>query len=256
MTSPVAAVRSLAVMIPLLGWLMLGGLYQRVVLYPAVFLWPRRRPALTSPFFRAMCRGITALLRLGGARLRRCGVVPTDGPVLVLMNHQSVLDIVTVGLMSDPYVPLFVTRKRYAYGLPCISPHLRLMGCPVIDPDDWRRALTVFREAGRALHHGLLVFPEGHRTKDGTIGPFKTAGLLAVLRERRLPVYLLVTDGFCATRRFVDFLFGVGEIRGETEVLGPFSPPAEADALPAFLAALRETMVGHLGVMRGRHAAA
>jgi hypothetical protein len=72
-----------------------------------------------------------------------------------------------------------------------------------------------------------------------------------------MPVYLIVTDGFWAARRLLDFVLGVGKIRGETEVLGPFEPPGEdTDALPGFVESLRETMIAHLAQMRGRRSAA
>ena len=83
--------------------------------------------------------------------------------------------------------------------------------------------------------HGILVFPEGHRTRDGEIQPFHTAGLEIMLRERPLPVYVVVTDGFWTCRRFVDFLWNMDRIDGRTEVLGPFDPPADGEyaAVPA-----------------------
>jgi 1-acyl-sn-glycerol-3-phosphate acyltransferase len=255
-SSALSALRSGLAVLVLLAWMVLGGLYQRLVVYPLVHLWPRRRDALTSRYFRGMSHGILFCMRLGGATLRRSGTVATASPVLVLMNHQSLLDIPTAGLMSWPLVPLFVTRKRYHYGVPAVSPCLRLMGCPVIDPADRRGSLRTMKQAARALEHGMLVFAEGHRTLDGEVQPFQAAGVLTVLRERPMPVCLVVTDGFWSARRLVDFVFGVGKIRGETEVVGLFEPPADTDALPAFVERLRETMVEHLAHMRRRRAAA
>ena len=96
-----AALRSGFSVLVLLAWMVLGGAYQRLVVYPAVFLFPKRRGRLTSAFFRGMSHGILFCMRLGGATLRRSGTVCTASPVLVLMNHQSLLDIPTVGLMSS-----------------------------------------------------------------------------------------------------------------------------------------------------------
>lgn len=248
--------RSLLATVSLMLWMVVGGLYQRLVVYPAVFFFPRRRTALTSRYFKGMSHGILALMRAGGAKLRRTGTIPTHEPVLVLMNHQSLLDIPTAGLMSQPYVPLFVTRKRYHYGVPAVSPCLRLMGCPVVDPRDRKAALRAVRDAARTLEHGMLIFPEGHRTRDGEIGEWKTAGILTVLRERRMPVYVVVTDGFWAARRFADFMMGVTGIRGQTVVLGPFLPPDDDAALGAFVAGLRDTMAAQLAGMRRNHVAA
>jgi 1-acyl-sn-glycerol-3-phosphate acyltransferase len=247
-----SALRSALSVLALLAFMVLGGLYQRLVVYPVVYLRPRWRSRVTSRYFRGMSHGILFCMRMGGATLRRSGTVPTASPVLVLMNHQSLLDIPTVGLMSWPLVPWFVTRNRYHYGVPAVSPCLRLMGCPVIDPNDPRGSLRTMKKAARALEHGMLIFAEGHRTLDGEIQPFQTAGVLTVLRERRLPVYVVVTDGFWSARRLVDFVLGVANIKGETEVLGLFEPPADADALPAFVESLHEAMVAHLALMRGR----
>ena len=236
--------------------MVVGGAYQRLVVYPLLFLRPSRRLAITSTYFRGMSHGILFCMRLGGATLRRTGTVSTAAPALVLMNHQSLLDIPTAGLMSEPLVPWFVTRKRYHYGVPAVSPCLRLMGCPVIEPRDRRQSLKTMIRAARELEHGMLIFAEGHRSRDGEVQPFQMAGILAVLRERRLPVHVIVTDGFWQARRLVDFVLGVGKIRGETEVVGTFEPPADADALPAFVESLRERMVAHLAAMRGRRGAA
>ncbi len=249
-TSVLAAIRSGFGVVVLLVWMVLGGTYQRLVVYPLVFLWPKRRPLLTSRYFRGMSHGILLCMRLGGARLRRSGMVSTASPVLVIMNHQSLLDIPTVGLMCSPLVPLFVTRKRYHYGIPAVSPCLRLMGCPVIQPRDRTASLRTMRGAARDLEHGMLVFAEGHRSRDGEVQPFQTAGVLTVLRERRMPVCVVVTDGFWSTRRLIDSVFGLGRIRGETEVVGVFEPPADDAALTAFLGQLRETMIEHLALMR------
>jgi 1-acyl-sn-glycerol-3-phosphate acyltransferase len=250
--SVLAAVRSALSVVVLFAWMVVGGAYQRLVVYPLVFLFPGRRSQLTSAYFRGMSHGILLCMRLGGATLRRSGTVSTASPVLIVMNHQSLLDIPTAGLMCSPRVPWFVTRRRYQYGIPSVSPCLRLMGCPVIEPRQREASLRKMRDAARVLQHGMLVFAEGHRSRDGEVQPFQKAGLLAVLRERRMPVCLVVTDGFWSARRLVDSALGIGKIRGETEVVGVYEPPADDAALPAFVDQLRQTMIAHLALMRRR----
>jgi hypothetical protein len=68
-----------------------------------------------------------------------------------------------------------------------------------------------------------------------------------------MPVYLAVTDGLWVNRRLVDFVFNVHAMRGVTEILGPFDPPEDPAALPAFIDGLRDTIVGHLAQMRQRN---
>src|SRR5262245_18251369 len=196
---------------------------------------------------RAMSGSIVALLRMGGARFRRTGQVPTGAPALILMTHQSLTDISTVVLMGSPYAPAFVTRERYARGIPVVSLCMRLIGCPIVDPErSPKRALKAIQRGAREETHGLLIFPEGHRTRDGEIGPFQAGGVEAALRARRMPVYLVVTDGFWACRRLVDFALNIHRLQGRTEVLGPFTPPESASGDSAFLSELRGTMAAHL----------
>ena len=66
-------------------------------------------------------------------------------------------------------------------------------------------------------------------------------------------MYLAVSDGLWITRRLVDFVFNVHKMRGVTELLGPFAPPDDPAAIPAFIDGLRDTMVGHLAQMRQRN---
>jgi 1-acyl-sn-glycerol-3-phosphate acyltransferase len=120
--------------------------------------------------------------------------------------------------MARPWVPAFVARRRYA-----------------------------------SLEHGILIFPEGHRTLDGEVRPFRTSGLIAMLTTRRMPVYLAVTDGLWVNRTLADVVFNVHRMRGVTEILGPFAPPADAVAIPGFVDSLRDIIVGHLAQMRQRN---
>ncbi len=250
-SSAVARLRGLLALTCVLVFMVAGALWQRLFVWPLAYALPGRRRALVSSYMRGMSAVIFALFELGGARFERRGRVPTGEPCLLLMNHQSLLDITTVVLMCAPYVPVFVTRRRYAWGVPAVSPCLRLLGCPLIDPKrDARGAAATIAAAFAREPHGLVIFPEGHRTRDGSIGAFKASGTEAALRLRRTPVYLVVTDGFWRARRLADFVFHAADLQGRTEVLGPFEPPTEDGGLPAFIQGLRATMVARLEELR------
>lgn len=251
-SGPLARARGVLALALVLIFMVLGAVWQRLIVWPLAYLLPARRRALVSSYMRGMSTVIFKLFELGGARFERRGRVPTDEPCLLLMNHQSLLDITTMVLMSTPYVPVFVTRRRYAYGVPAVSPCLRLLGCPLIDPRrDARGAAATIAEAFAREAHGLVIFPEGHRSRDGSIGPFKASGTEAALRLRRTPVYLIVTDGFWRARTLGDFVFHAADLQGVTEVLGPFEPPADAQRLPEFIKGLRAAMAAHLEALRG-----
>lgn len=227
-----------------------------LVVLPLGLLWKSRRRAIVSAFMKHMSRGILFLFELGGARFVRRGRIPTDHAALTLMNHQSQVDICNATLMGSPYAPVFVPRARYTrWYIPLVAPSIYLLECPVVDPKrDAKGAVEAMRRAALEQQHGLLIFPEGHRSLDGEVRPFKAAGTLAVLTARRLPVYLVVTDGLWAGRRLMDFLKAVPHLHGEAEVLGPFDPPAAEEELPAFLEQARSRIIHHLREMRQRRA--
>ncbi len=221
---------------------------------PVATLWRGGRRGLVSWFMRWMSWGILGLFKLGGARFDLRGVIPTAGPSLILMNHQSQLDIPIATLMARPYCPAYVPRRLYTrWFIPLVAPSIWLLECPVVDPRrDARGAVEAMRESAARQPHGLVVFPEGHRSVDGEIRPFRAAGTIASLAARRVPVHLVVLDGLWEGRRFVDFLANVPKLRGEVEVLGPFRPPEAEAELPAFVEDCRSRMVHHLREMRER----
>jgi hypothetical protein len=70
-----------------------------------------------------------------------------------------------------------------------------------------------------------------------------------------MPVYLVLNEGVWRVRRFSDLLFRVHLIDAQSEVIGPFEPPAGAALLPEFIDGLRATLVARLGEIRGTGAA-
>jgi 1-acyl-sn-glycerol-3-phosphate acyltransferase len=141
----------------------------RISVYPLVLplgalLRPWRRH-IVSAYMKTMCWGILTLFKVGGARFERRGTVPTGEPCVILMNHQSLLDIVTTTLMGHPFVPAFVPRRRYArWYIPLVGASSSNVGR---DPKRDRRRRTI-RRAGLTHKHGILIFPEEHRASTAT----------------------------------------------------------------------------------------
>jgi 1-acyl-sn-glycerol-3-phosphate acyltransferase len=230
----------------------LGSIVLRLAVIPTIWLLPRIRYPLTSVYFKTMSRGIFACLTVGGARFRRRGFLPTDTPIAIIANHQALTDILQVSLLGRPRAPAYVSRTRYARWVPLVSATIRLLRCPLVDPKlDPRGAREAIRHGARTLPHGLLIFPEGHRSRDGRVGRFRTTGLEAMLRERRVPVYLVVNEGVWRVRAFFDLLYRTHLIDARSEVLGPFEIPENPDAIPGFIEGCRDRIIRHQAEMRG-----
>jgi 1-acyl-sn-glycerol-3-phosphate acyltransferase len=237
-------------------WFVFGSLVLRLLVVPASFLLPARQYDLIGLYMKMMSAGILLLLRAGGARVRRVGRVRNrDGAVFVVASHQSLTDILQITLLAER-VPAFVTRARYRRFIPLVSTSIRMLDSPLVDPKrDPVGAIERIR-AGAALPHGVAIFPEGHRSRDGRIRPFRTAGIEALLSARRRPVYLVMNDGVWRVARFTDLLFRVHLIDAYSEVMGPFEPPADPAEWPAFVKGLRARLAARLEEHRREEPAA
>ena len=174
-------------------------------------------------------------------------VVPTKPGVLVVMNHQSLLDIpLVVQTVADGGYPRIVTRQRYARWIPLISHMVRLYRYPVVNPsgtkEEIRRSLEQIGELARESDVPLAVFPEGSRTKDGEIARFKRGALATILTTRSWTVYVFVADGFWRAAKYKDFLHNVRGVRGKVAHVGVFEwTDPGADPEPFIASRIDET---------------
>jgi 1-acyl-sn-glycerol-3-phosphate acyltransferase len=126
-----------------------------------------------------------------------------------------------------------------------------MQGCPIVDPKrDPEGSVEAIRRGARELPNGIIIFPEGHRSRDGQLLPFRATGMLSVLAERTTPVYLVLNDGVWRVARLSDLLFRVHLIDAYSEVLGPFEAPRDPDERPAFVRTLRDMLTARLDERR------
>ncbi len=231
-------------------------LVQRVVVYPAARMLSKYRASILGRWHRLQCRALFMILRVvGGASIPRPGRVPGGPGVLILMNHQSLLDIPMVIASVDGVFPRIVTRQRYARWIPVISQTIRALEYPVVNPGagagTLRRHLEELERVARTSDSPLVLFPEGTRTRNGKIGRFQTSGLERILRARNWRVYVLVSDGYWRHAKLAHFLGGMQEIEGHLSVLGPFEWKDPAADPEDFIARMRKLMVDELARVRG-----
>jgi 1-acyl-sn-glycerol-3-phosphate acyltransferase len=104
-------------------------------------------------------------------------------PFVYVVNHQSILDILVLGgvLPHD----FKWAAKRSLMNIPFLGWHLRLAGhVPVDRRAGSRAAAEVVRRFEDVLKQGkpLALFPEGTRSEDGVVRPFKNGAFYAALR--------------------------------------------------------------------------
>lgn len=111
--------------------------------------------------------------------------VPREGPALLLINHQSYLDPILVGLPLDR--PVSMVARKNLYQIPLFGRLLKGLYGLEIDRDS--PGTAVIREIVRRLDHGFLIaiFPEGTRSSGTQLGPIKP-GFVSILRRANVPI--------------------------------------------------------------------
>jgi 1-acyl-sn-glycerol-3-phosphate acyltransferase len=131
-----------------------------------------------------------------GARLRVEGAERVDWsrPQVLVANHASMIDI--PALFRAVPVPLRFVLKREIAGVPFVGWYARMMGMAFIDRGNARDAKRTLGEAAEKLRGAatFAAFPEGTRSKDGTVGPFK-GGALQLAIEAGVPVLPVAIEG-------------------------------------------------------------
>jgi 1-acyl-sn-glycerol-3-phosphate acyltransferase len=253
--SPLRAVRSLTfIVLYSLYVLLVMGAGQRLLIWPLITILPNRRRAIMRWWLRFNARATFALARgVGGLRLTISGEIPPE-PVVVIMNHQSVLDIPLGVLMTPGPYPIIPTRDRYARKIPGISPLARLARFPFLSQgrSATREELLALKDAADSVAAGdnsLLIYPEGHRTHHGEVAPFMKSGLALILPRANRPVYCIVADGMWHARTFWDAALRFAGLRVAVRVLGPFAPPSRGGT-DAFLDDMRNRMIEAIEELR------
>ncbi|HET6230063.1 MAG TPA: lysophospholipid acyltransferase family protein [Longimicrobiaceae bacterium] len=239
-----------------IGWLAtVMGAGQRLVIWPLVTLAPSRRTATMARWFHFNASAVMSIARVvAGVRVRVRGRI-APGACVVVMNHQSVLDVPLLYVLGADPLPVIPTRDRYRRGIPGISPLLRLAKFPLITQkrETAQQDLAAIAQAAEAVARGeasIAIYPEGHRTRDGEIGPFMPRGLTSILARAKRPVYCVVADGMWGARTMADAARQMAGAHVEAVVLGPFQPPEREEELGAFIEQLRGRMVAALADIR------
>lgn len=115
------------------------------------------------------------------------GRIP-KGPAVFAANHESAFDINVLFLALKRNSLRFVAKKEL-FDIPVFGWYLNLAGYIKVDRRNRKQAFDSLKLAGAKVRAGtsLIVFPEGTRSKDGRVHPFKK-GPFVLAREANVPV--------------------------------------------------------------------
>ncbi len=115
-------------------------------------------------------------------------------PAIFVGNHSSLLDPPLV-IANLPSRPVFLVKKELAY-VPVLGWIIWLAGFIFIDRSSRKSSVASLKNAAQRIREGqsLAAFPEGTRSRDGRLLPFKK-GAFALALESGVPVVPLGIRG-------------------------------------------------------------
>lgn len=165
-------------------------------------------------------------------KLKQAIKLPTNRPILFVSNHQSTFDIPGLIYYFRKHHGKFVSKIELSKAhIPSISFNLKYGGAANIDRKDSEQSK---REIGRLAKNmrnknwSAFIFPEGTRSKDGIMKPFKVGGIetfvnlvpdLLIVPVAITGSYELVRKGYFPLKPFTTIKW---------EVLNPIEPKGKS----------------------------
>ena len=142
-------------------------------------IWAR---TTAKPFFKTIVTGNEEVKKLNGA------------PAIFVANHLSWLDTYAIFHIDD--LPLRIVLKRELLWIPVVGWVMSLIGHIPFNRKDKRSGRGVIDHCKNLLHSGVSVFffPEGTRSKDGSLGKFKY-GAFNLAVDTRVPIVPITIRG-------------------------------------------------------------
>lgn len=140
-----------------------------------------------------------SLLLVSGVRVVVEGLehIASGGSYVFASNHLSYMD--TPVVLSNIPVQFRFLAKRGLFKIPFLGTHLSQAGHVPVPREDPRASVKTMQTAAEAIRSrgaSMLIFPEGGRSHDGTLGSFKEGAAYIAIRAGApiVPVALIGTN--------------------------------------------------------------
>jgi 1-acyl-sn-glycerol-3-phosphate acyltransferase len=190
---------------------------------------------------RLWCR---LLCKLNGVRVEIDGQenILTDRPQIFVSNHQGYFDIFTL----SGYLPVQIrwVAKSSLFMIPFLGGAMKASGYIPVERGNRKQAYEAFNKTLEKIREGcsLIIFPEGTRSEDGTIGPFKKGSNLIASRSKS-PMVPITIIGSRDIIKKGSASITPGPIR--VIISSPIEPSSKKKENEALLQSVRETIISH-----------
>jgi len=158
-------------LISIYAWV-IGGLYFLTICFVCIFLSYFVPQKALDPWIKRMLKGLFKII-LVRVRVEGYEKIDPEKNYLFMSNHVSLFDIPLLGA----YIPTFVrgVEAKRQFKWPIYGWVIRRIGNIPIDRKNIHSSIRSMRKTEKLLRKGrsIVVLPEGHRTLDGKLRPFK-----------------------------------------------------------------------------------
>ncbi len=198
-----------------------------------------RRTNLVTRHWHVVLTELT--LRLLRSKLEVRGTVP-PGRYIVVSNHQSTADIAILPWALRTLNVKFVAKEELGRGIPTVSMALKHWGSVLISRQATRDDVARIKAMARGLADwdaSVVVFPEGTRSRDGRLLPYKPGAVRIVAKEAPLPLLPVAIDGTHVAPDLAGFARRMPKARGTVTIGPPVSPESWTGRLEAAVEDIR-----------------
>lgn len=199
----------------------------------------RRQHWCAQVWARMISRTVGARVHLHGAEHIRPGE-----SYVFLSSHQSYMDI--PAMLGYLPAQLRIAAKKEVFSIPFLGWHMRRAGHISIDRSSPTEAVASLQRAANGICGGICAFlyPEGTRSRDGSLQPFKKGGFKLAM-QAGVPIIPLTIIG---TRQLLprdSFIFRPGPVEMYADPPIPTAGLMDQDLEP-LMQTIREAMLKHI----------
>jgi 1-acyl-sn-glycerol-3-phosphate acyltransferase len=120
--------------------------------------------------------------------------VKGEGPYIFMSNHQGYYDVFAL-LGHLPFQFKWLVKKEL-FSIPFLGWTMAAAGYINLDREGTRKTVEALNEAAQKIREGMsiVIFPEGSRSPDGSIQPFKKGGFSLAIKSK-VPIIPIAITG-------------------------------------------------------------
>ena len=178
------------------------------------------------------------------------------GQFLIISNHQSLMDIpLFMNYLRDRELR-FVAKDELSRHVPLVSEMLRVQEhCMIPRKGSHAIAMRALDKFGRRVverNQIPVLFPEGTRSKDGSLGKFYAAGFRRLTDAVHLPVAVCALDGGYRINNMKNLMTNLHYGSYRVKVLKVLPPPETKEEQVAMLDEAKQLIQAQLDAWRSQ----